>query len=210
MTEPLLDGPADAPIRLILAHGAGQDADSPFLSTLATALAEDGLRVERFRFPYMQRMLETGGRRPPDREPVLIDAWRNAIAESLSRRGRCERLVIGGKSLGGRIASMIADDSPAAALVCLGYPFHPPGRPEQLRVAHLAGLATPTLICQGTRDPFGSRDELPRWPLSPAIRVAWIEDGEHSFKPRARSGYSWEGNLAQAAAQTLGFIRGLA
>lgn len=209
MSQTLFDGPDDAPVRLILAHGAGQDADSPFMGAIAAALANHGLRVERFRFPYMQRAVESGTRRPPDREPVLLDAWRRAIAESLAERGECERLVIGGKSLGGRIASMIADDAPAAGLVCLGYPFHPPGKPDRLRIDHLRALVTPTLICQGTRDPFGNRDEVSRIQLSPKIGITWIEDGEHSFKPRRSSGRTLDDNLALAGAATLGFIERL-
>jgi uncharacterized protein len=98
------------------------------------------------------------------------------------------RLIIGGKSMGGRVASMIADDLYAAGriagLLCLGYPFHPPEKPTQLRTAHLADLKTPTLIVQGTRDPFGTRDEVAAYNLSQAIALLWLEDGDHDLKPR--------------------------
>jgi predicted alpha/beta-hydrolase family hydrolase len=97
-------------------------------------------------------------------------------------------LVVGGKSMGGRVASMVSDQLLAAGkivgLLCLGYPFHPPGRPEQLRTAHLAALRTPALICQGTRDPFGTREEVAGYALSEQIELFWVEDGDHDLKPR--------------------------
>jgi uncharacterized protein len=117
------------------------------------------------------------------------------------------RLFIGGKSLGGRIASLIADEVGAAGLICLGYPFHPPGRPERLRTVHLAGLGTPTLICQGTRDPFGRPEEVADYPMSPAIRFMWVPDGEHSFRPTKASDRTWEANLDLAAGEVLAFVR---
>ncbi|HEX9945658.1 MAG TPA: alpha/beta family hydrolase [Thermoanaerobaculia bacterium] len=206
MDEPdfLFDGPADGPT-VALAHGAGAPMDSQFMAAVARGLAAGGLRVARIEFPYMRRRRETGERRPPDRTPALREAWLAAVAAL----GGGERLVIGGKSLGGRIASMIAGEAGVRGLVCLGYPFHPPDHPERLRTAHLADLATPALILQGTRDPFGTREEVGRYELSPAIRVVWIEDGDHSFKPRASSGRTERQNLETAVAAALGFVRGL-
>ena len=97
-------------------------------------------------------------------------------------------LVIGGKSMGGRVASMIADQLHAsgriAGLLCLGYPFHPIGKPDQLRTAHLVEMRTPTLIVQGTRDLFGTREEVANYKLSKAIEIFWLEDGDHDLKPR--------------------------
>ena len=112
----------------MLAHGAGAPMDSPFLDTIARGLAERGLRVVRFEFPYMRARRTSGARKPPDREPVLRASWREAI--EAAGGGGPGRLVIGGKSLGGRIASLVADETGVRGLVCLGYPFHPPGRPE--------------------------------------------------------------------------------
>jgi predicted alpha/beta-hydrolase family hydrolase len=195
----LIDGPADASCRLILAHGAGQGADSPFMSTVAHALGAAGIGVVRLSFPYMERSQTEGRRRPPDREPILIETWLRVIAEQRAAHGAGKRLLIGGKSMGGRIASLIADDAGIDGLVCLGYPFHPPGRPERTRVAHLSGLRTPTLICQGERDPFGGREEVVRYDLSPSIEIVWIADGEHSFNPRRASGLTLEQNLRVAA-----------
>ncbi|CRI66439.1 conserved hypothetical protein [Thiocapsa sp. KS1] len=195
----LIDGPVDARCHLILAHGAGQGADSPFMNAVAHALAAAGLRVVRFSFPYMVRSKTERRRRPPDREPILIETWLQVIAEQRVVPGSGKRLLIGGKSMGGRIASVIADEAGVDGLVCLGYPFHPPGRPEHPRIAHLAGLRTPTLICQGERDPFGNRDDVAGYALSPSIAILWITDGEHSFKPRRASGFTLEQNLDAAA-----------
>ncbi|MFP5286233.1 MAG: alpha/beta fold hydrolase, partial [Thermoanaerobaculia bacterium] len=135
----LFDGPESAagPV-VVLAHGAGAPMDSPFMNAMARGLAARGLRVARFEFPYMHRRRAAGERKPPDREPVLLGTWRAAI----DALGGAERVVIGGKSMGGRMASMIADEAGVRGLVCLGYPFHPQGRPERLRVAHLADLRT--------------------------------------------------------------------
>jgi len=114
--------------------------------------------------------------------------------------------VIGGKSMGGRIASMVADDATVLGVVCLGYPFHPPGKPEKTRTKHLETIRTPTLIVQGTHDSFGSPEDVRDYRLSPAIRIVWIEDGDHSFKPRARSGRTEGGNVDAAIALVAEFI----
>ena len=200
----LVDGPADAASTIVLAHGAGAPMDSPFMNRIARGLAERGLRVARFEFPYMAARRE-GRRRPPDPPKTLLDAWRAVVAEL----GGGARLVIGGKSLGGRIASMVADEVGARGLVCLGYPFHPPGQGEKLRVAHLEALRTPTLILQGTRDTLGDRAEVSGYALSPAIRVVWLEDGDHSFKPRAKSGRTEAQSLAEAVDEIARFVRAL-
>jgi predicted alpha/beta-hydrolase family hydrolase len=125
--------------------------------------------------------------------------------------GGGRRLWIGGKSMGGRIASMIADQAGVRGLVCLGYPFRPPGAAPAAaakRTAHLRDLRTPTLIVQGTRDPFGGPDDVAGYTLSPSIRVHWIEDGDHSLKPRKSSGRTEAQNLAEAVAAVAAFLRG--
>ncbi len=194
-----------------LAHGAGAAMDTPWMEALATGLAAAGVAVVRFEFPYMQKRRAEGSRRPPDRAPALLDTWRNVIS---SLRGP-RPLLIGGKSMGGRMASMVADehhedDSAAVAgLVCLGYPFHPPRKPESTRTAHLATLETPTLILQGTRDPFGRPDEVATYDLSPAIQIHWLDDGDHSFKPRKASGHTQDEHLASATAAIVRFARTL-
>ena len=200
MTKLLVDGAEGKPT-IVLAHGAGASMDSPFMATMASLLAARGLRVVRFEFPYMAARRE-GCRPPPDREPVLLDAWREVIAAL----GGADRLVIGGKSLGGRMASRLADDAGVRGLVCLGYPFHPPGKPERLRVSHLEALRTPALVVQGTRDTLGSRDDVAGYSLSPSIRIHWIEDGDHSLKPRAKSGRTEPQSLEEAADEVSRFV----
>ena len=203
----LWNGPDDAPLTLILAHGAGGPMDSPFLEKFAKGLADRGIRVARFEFPYMHARREGGRGGPPDRTPVLLDAWRAAYA--VVEADSAGRVAIGGKSLGGRMASMIADEVGAAGLVCLGYPFHPPGRPEKLRTAHLETLRTPTLIVQGTRDPFGTPEDVAGYVLSPAIRIEWLESGEHSWKPLARSGRTEAQNMEQGIEAVAKFLAAL-
>ena len=204
--RPLVDGPADAAVVLVLAHGAGQGPESDFMAQMAARLASGGVRVVRPWFPYMARAAAEGRRRPPDRESVLLDALRDSIE---AVRSPAARLAVGGKSMGGRMAAQLADEVRAAGLVCLGYPFHPPGKPERNRVGPLAALRVPALICQGERDPFGNRADVEGYALSPGVRVAWIADGEHSFKPRRASGRTWAQNLDDAAALVLDFLRTL-
>lgn len=206
MTKPhlLFDGPEDGPL-LALAHGAGAPMDSTFMNAFARGLGEKGVRVARFEFPYMRSRRETGKSKPPDREPVLREAWLQVIAEL----GGGEKLVIGGKSMGGRMASLVADEAGVRGLVCLGYPFHPVGKPGRLRTSHLAALRTPTLIVQGTRDAFGTPEEVSGYGLSPAIRIVWLEDGDHSWKPRASSGRTERQNLAEGVEAVAEFVRAL-
>ena len=216
----LSDGPHDAPVTLVLAHGAGTPMDSPFLNTIAAGVAGDGSRVLRFEFPYMESRRKEGRRGgAPDAEPVLRKRWLEVISELTPSGGPCgppnsrgggQCLVIGGKSLGGRIASLIAEEAGARGLVCLGYPFHPPGNRRRLRTKHLEKIRVPSLIVQGTRDPFGSREEVLEYRLSERVRIVWIEDGDHSLRPRARSGRMEAENLAQAVAAVSGFLRNLA
>ena len=156
---------------------------SPFMQRMAAGLGERGVRVARFEFPYMQKKSQ-GQRTAPDRAPVLISAWKEALAAAFGGAPA----VIGGKSMGGRIASMIADEVGAPGLLCLGYPFHPPKQPEKLRTAHLGELRTRTLIVQGTRDEMGTRQDVASYTLSKAIEILWIEDGDHSLTPRKRMG----------------------
>ena len=187
--ELLFDGPSGASTTIALAHGAGAAMDSPFMNFFAEGLGKRGFRVVRFEFPYMASKRATGKQKPPDREPVLRGTWMRVI-EKLDANG----LVIGGKSMGGRIASLFADESGVAGLICLGYPFNPTGKADKLRVEHLKTIKTRTLIVQGERDPFGSREEVAGYDLAPAIKIAWMEAGDHSFKPRKSSGRTQEQN----------------
>jgi predicted alpha/beta-hydrolase family hydrolase len=183
--------------------------DSPFLAAIAIGLAQRGWRVVRFEFPFMARQRLLGRRQGPDRMPVLQDVFREQVREEQSAwPGR--PLILAGKSLGGRVASLVVDgltaEGGAAACLCLGYPFHPPGRPLQLRTEHLANQRTPTLIVQGERDSFGRREEVEGYALSPQVQVQWIAHGDHSFKPTRSSGLNEADTWAMAVAWSDGFL----
>lgn len=199
-TSFLFDGPEDARVTLMLAHGAGAPMDSASMTTTAKVLAANGFRIVRFEFGYMSAR-RSGERKPPPKAESVMPEYIAAIDDLGPTNGP---LIIGGKSMGGRVASMVVDQLYAArriaGLLCLGYPFHPPGRPTQLRTKHLLDLRTPTLICQGTRDEFGDRYEVGEYGLSDAIEVFWLEDGDHDLKPRkAISGFSTAQHLQSVA-----------
>lgn len=207
--DPEKNGGGPAVATVLLAHGAGAAMDSPGMQAIAEALMEQGLRVARFEFAYMAARRQ-GMRKPPPKANILNPEYLDAVA-----RLRAEiqgSLLVGGKSMGGRVASMVADDLYAKGvidgLVCLGYPFHPPEKPHEMRTAHLAGLKTPALICQGTRDPFGTREEVSGYPLSDAIELLWLEDADHDLKPRRRiSGFSAADHLCTMAKAVADFAR---
>jgi len=171
--------PSDPLATLVVAHGAGAGMDHPFLAGFCRAIADEGVATLRFNFPYVER-----GRRSPDPEAKLREAWQTAF-ETASAEGGV--VMVGGKSLGGRIASMcVADGMPAAGLVFLGYPLHPPGKPERIRDEHLYRIRVPMLFLQGTRDPF-ARPELLAGVLDRLGRLAElhpVEAGDHSFNVR--------------------------
>lgn len=199
MTAFLEDGDPHATTTVLLAHGAGAPMDSNSMNAVARAFAHAGLRVARFEFGYMAAR-RSGHRKPPPRAESLIGEYRQAV-DDLGAGGA---LIIGGKSMGGRVASMAADqllaEGKIAGLLCLGYPFHPPAKPTQLRTAHLADLRTPALICQGTRDEFGAREEVEGYELSDRIELLWLEDGDHDLKPRKSiSGFTAADHLATVA-----------
>lgn len=195
----LIDGDPSAPT-LVLAHGAGAPMDARGMTALATRIADRGIRVVRFEFGYMAGRRD-GVRKPPPRADTLLDEYRAVVAEVGGRP------VIGGRSMGGRVASMIAADPSVAGLVCVSYPWHPPAKPDQPRIAHLEHLTTPTLIVQGTRDPFGTPDEVAGYPLSPAIDILWLEDGDHDLTPRKSvSGFTAAQHLDTAADAVAAFV----
>jgi uncharacterized protein len=202
MASVIVDGPKTAARTFLFAHGAGAPMDSPFMQHVAEGVAASGVRVIRFEFPYMQRRRETGKGGAPDPPRVLMQSFRDAITAA----GGGEKLVIGGKSMGGRIASMVADHATVRGVVCLGYPFHPPGKPDKTRTKHLETMRTRTLILQGTRDTFGLPEDVRGYRLSPAVRLEWLEDGDHSFKPRIQSGRTEPENVRAAIALAAEFI----
>ncbi|KPL93870.1 alpha/beta fold hydrolase [Vibrio splendidus] len=203
MNNVIIDG-EDNPITFIFAHGAGAGMDHEFMQSVAKGLAFKGIRVIRFNFPYMIKRAEDGKRRPPDRAPKLLEAYQDIIEQC-----DADKLVIGGKSMGGRMASHLSEVDKVAAMACLGFPFHPPGKPEKYKGEHLAELQKPCLILQGERDTFGKREEFTGFDLSDSIRVEFIPDGDHSFKPRKSSGYTEQQNIALTVEKLSAFIKGV-
>ncbi len=201
-------GPPSSPVHLLLAHGAGAGMTSPFLETLADRLASCGVRTTRFEFDYMARRRIDGIRRPPPKMPRLAEEMRTILANLPVAKG--QRLIIGGKSMGGRVASLIAQDlyraNAISGLVCLGYPFHPPKKPGALRTAHLAALSCPALIVQGERDPFGTPPEVAGYDLSGAIALHWLPDGDHDLKPRRLSSHTHSDHIVAAATAIARFV----
>ena len=200
------NGPSDAPITLILAHGAGAGMDTPFMTRMAEGLADQGIQIIRFEFDYMARRREDGKRRPPERADKLIAQF-EAIIE-----GTQGPIAIGGKSMGGRMASMIAaseENERVKACVCLGYPFHPSGKPEKTRTDHLKNIKTPTLICQGERDLLGTKSDVAGYNLAPSIEMLWLDDGDHDLKPRKVSGFTHEGHMEKTVKAVAEFLKAL-
>jgi predicted alpha/beta-hydrolase family hydrolase len=194
---------------LVLAHGAGAGQHSRFMVEAARALAARGITTATFDFPYV-----TQGRSAPDKAPVLEATWRDAIAAARAHAAFARLpLFIGGKSMGGRIASHVASQGTEgiAGLVFLGYPLHPPGRPEQRRDKHLPAIVEPMLFVQGTRDQFGTADEiralLPS--LTPRALLFEVPDGDHSFAVRVKvTGKKPDAVLADIFDAVGRFVRG--
>ncbi len=198
-------------ITLLLAHGAGASADSAFMECLAEALASEGIAVVRFEFPYMERVREGGRKRPPDRQPLLLARFREVLRQVTQQSGG--PVFIGGKSMGGRMASLLAAESDLAGVlagcVCFGYPFHPPGRPDRWRLEHFGQFCCPIMIVQGTRDPFGKQDEVENELANnlksreafkgPDLRIQWLSGGNHDFKPLAKQPETPDMMIAKAA-----------
>jgi hypothetical protein len=199
----LRNGGDDAEVTIVLAHGAGLPMDAPFMAQVAEGLAADGHRVVRFEFPYMARARREGVRAGPDRMPVLEACFREVVA---AHAAGC-KLVLAGKSMGGRVATRVADELGVRGVIAYGYPFHPPKKPKQVRTSHLQNLQTPCLVLQGTRDPLGLPEEIASYVLSPSIEVRTLEDGEHSFRPRKASGRTEAQNIEEAIQQSCAFIR---
>lgn|SRR5690554_2512001 len=189
---------------LLLAHGAGAPMDSDFMNTLAAALAGHGVRVLRFEFPYMAQRRTGGSKRPPDRAPLLLAHF----AEVLAQAGG-ESIFIGGKSMGGRMASLLACQQDCAGVVCFGYPFHPPKKLEKTRIDHFPSLRAPMLVCQGERDPFGTRVEIAEYSLPDSITLHWLSDGNHDLAPRKASGLMQQQNIEEAAQVAAAFMKAL-
>lgn len=200
-------GPDNAENLLILAHGAGAPMDTDFMNYFAETLVQNNIKILRFEFPYMAIRRDGGGKRPPNPLNTLLTSWHQIIEES--QKNHKGPIFIGGKSMGGRIASMVADECGVQGLILLGYPFYAPGKLDKPRIDHLMSLKTPTLILQGERDPMGSKDIVSQYKLSDKIKIVWLTDGNHDLKPRLKSGRSQHDNLEQSAIEIADFIEAL-
>lgn len=192
---------ADGPT-LILAHGAGAGMQSPFMATVAEGLSEQNIRVVRFDFDYMAQQQITGKRRPPDRQPALLKRFLDVIEQT----GPSDSLFIGGKSMGGRMATLLATQVSVKGVVVFGYPFHALGKPEKIRMDHFTELSCPVLVCQGERDAMGNRKEVSQYRLAKKMQLEWFIDGDHDLKPRKSSGFTHEQHLQTAITRVAQFI----
>lgn len=204
--------------RLAFAHGAGAAMTSAFMSEAAALIAARGIDVYRFEFSYMAARRETGKKRPPPKAERLSAEFVAAVSalheqDDEQDGGTSTPLLIGGKSMGGRVATMVAqtmfEENRIAGAIAFGYPFHPPNKPENLRTSHLAAMTAPLLIVQGERDPFGTRGEVEGWQFGPGIRIHWASDGDHDLGPRGGRGVTRRGNLEAAADAVAIFAREL-
>ncbi|MEG3768502.1 alpha/beta family hydrolase [Alteromonas sp. 14N.309.X.WAT.G.H12] len=191
----------------IFAHGAGAGMASEFMADMASRICAKGISVLRFNFPYMQTISDTGKRRPPDKIDKLLAHYLALVSDVRSRYSG--PLIIGGKSMGGRVATMVLNQCQADAALVFGYPFHPPGKPEKLRTDHLRVLHKPVCIVQGERDTFGQKDEVMGYDLPPHVQLNFLPDGDHSLKPRKASGFTLDSHLQTAAMVGSEFIRTL-
>lgn len=201
MSEFLINGDAGCPT-LVFAHGAGAGMESDFMQYVSTELAHRGVRVIRFNFLYMQQQLLTGKRRPPDRQPKLLEHFEDVI----DRLAISEPCFIGGKSMGGRMASVLATTKSVAGVVVFGYPFHALGKPEKVRIDHFPDLKCPVLICQGERDNMGNLEDVAQYRLADNMQIEWFKDGDHDLKPRKSSGFSHDEHLEVAVDKVSRFI----
>jgi len=207
--ELIYNGPVDGPL-FVFAHGAGAPATSDFMEAIAKGLALQGIRVARFNFPYMQQRVDNGTRRPPERAPKLIAQYQQLIA-SID-----QPMVIGGKSMGGRMASLVVADpttdefsvnAKIKGIACLGFPFHPANKPESLRTEHFPLVKQAVFIAQGERDKLGTKEEVASYGLPDNIDWLWLEDGDHDLKPRVKSGFTHQAHLQKTIISMAEFIK---
>ncbi len=198
----------------LLSHGAGAGIESDFMKSIVLKLNSSGLETIPFEFPYMKIINETGKRRPPDRMPKLIEAFHEKL-EHYQAKYPNKKIIVGGKSMGGRVASLLSAQlvedykNSISGCICLGFPFHPPKRLEKYRGEHLENIKTPILLLQGERDTMGCKDEVKKYKLAQSITVRYIPDGDHSFKPRVRSGHTLEGNMLMIKESIINFVHTL-
>lgn len=205
---------ANSPIaELILCHGAGAPADSAFMVELSAELVARNINVTRFELEYMAQRRHGGAKRPPPKVAVLQQEWLEYLNEDAFALSAKLPTYLGGKSMGARLAGMVSTAETLlqkpSGVIAYGYPFHPQNKPEKLRLAPLQATVekqVPTLIVQGTRDPFGKEAEVKDYELPQGIEWAWLSTGDHDFKPLKSSGKSHAQLISDAAAATRKFI----
>jgi predicted alpha/beta-hydrolase family hydrolase len=209
-----IENTVDNPIaQIVFAHGAGADMHHEFMVQVSALLNKENINVLRFNFPYMDKRIELGKRYPPDRMPKLIACYKRVINDltvSDSHQALLP-LFIGGKSMGSRVAATIAGDDDIAMLIhgvfCLGYPFHPTKKPDKLRLEPLQNTQKSVLILQGDRDTLGSQTEIEQYEVSPLCHTVFLPDGDHSLKPRVKSGHTYQQHIETAVSAIVKFIR---
>ena len=210
ITDILINEAVDAKAVLVLAHGAGADMEHSYLTHFTQLLNQQHITVLRFNFPYMVKRQLDGKRRPPDRMPTLIERYQTLLATMPMPANL--PLFIAGKSMGGRVAAMLANDQHCITeyaikgVVCIGYPFHPIKKTEKLRLTPLQQTQLPTLILQGERDALGNKEEIAEYELASLCQLHFFADGDHDLKPRVKSGFTLENHLQQATTIISEFI----
>lgn len=216
LTEPVLidikefrvNSPVQDPAGVfLLAHGAGYGMATPFMETIAKGLTGAGVRVVRFHFPYMEQGLRSGVQKAPNGGRILRQSFSDVIRHCVEHeKVPCKKIIIGGKAMGARVASMIADENQVAGVICFGFPFHPPRKPKLSRFEHLKTIQTPTLICQGERDPKGRLEEVQQLKLSKSVQLHWLAEGDNEFKTRTNSIQAHEENMRDAIQASNKFV----
>jgi predicted alpha/beta-hydrolase family hydrolase len=214
-TTRLINSVDNAKAQVIFAHGAGADMYHEFMEKITLGLNKASINVLRFNFPFMDKRIALGKRYPPDRMPNLLDCYQSVIDNYLdnqtceSNTGKVLPLFIGGKSMGSRVAATLAgsdQENNISGVFCLGYPFHPAKKPEKLRLVPLQETLKPILIVQGERDSLGSKLEIADYELSELCQCLFLADGDHSLKPRVKSGFSHQQHIDSAIQSISNFI----
>ncbi|GLX86772.1 alpha/beta hydrolase [Thalassotalea loyana] len=208
MNRLLINESSKAIATFVFAHGAGAGMSHTFMENMTSKLNRLGINTVRFDFPYMAKRAVDGKKYPPNKMPILIEAYKEVV-ENLSST---LPVFIGGKSMGSRVAMTLLSEHKSMAeqvkgAICLGYPFHPPKKPDNLRLSPLTDNKVPTLICQGERDTLGNKREVLSYQLDTNYSVKFFPDGDHDFKPRVRSGFTHEENLDEVAIAILAFVK---
>lgn len=197
--------------QVIFAHGAGADMHHEFMAQITRLFNKSHINVIRFNFPYMDKRIAIGKRYPPDRMPKLLDCYEKVINDVVEHNRAALPLFIGGKSMGSRVAVTLAGDDEVSKAIqgvfCLGYPFHPPKKPEKLRLEPLQNTRKATLIVQGERDTLGSQIDTVNYEISALCEYLFLPDGDHSLKPRVKSGFTQQQHMESAVHAIVKFIQ---